>query len=188
MALVEGYEGLNTKPQSRWMPTLAPTRPGRSSPSRCGTRPWNWARRTATATHRRPSSRPTGTIGLVMDCDTTGIEPDFALVKFKKLAGGGYFKIINRSGAGSAGKRSAMTMTGQIDAIDWHMRLAGHAGRRTRTSTDEKLWPLKGFGPDEFAMRRGALPSAFDIRFVFNQWTLGEGRFCEETLGLDRGG
>ena len=39
---------------------------------------------------------PTGTIGLVMDCDTTGIEPDFALVKFKKLAGGGYFKIINR--------------------------------------------------------------------------------------------
>ena len=40
---------------------------------------------------------PTGTIGLVMDCDTTGIEPDFALVKFKKLAGGGYFKIINRA-------------------------------------------------------------------------------------------
>ena len=38
---------------------------------------------------------PTGTIGLVMDCDTTGVEPDFALVKFKKLAGGGYFKIIN---------------------------------------------------------------------------------------------
>ena len=40
---------------------------------------------------------PTGTIGLVMDCDTTGIEPDFALVKFKKLAGGGYFKIINQT-------------------------------------------------------------------------------------------
>src|SRR6201999_1825976 len=40
---------------------------------------------------------PTGTIGLVMDCDTTGIEPDFAMVKFKKLAGGGYFKIINRA-------------------------------------------------------------------------------------------
>src|SRR6202045_4237294 len=40
---------------------------------------------------------PTGTIALVMDCDTTGVEPDFALVKFKKLAGGGYFKIINRA-------------------------------------------------------------------------------------------
>ena len=40
---------------------------------------------------------PTGTIGLVMDCDTTGVEPDFALVKFKKLSGGGYFKIINQS-------------------------------------------------------------------------------------------
>jgi ribonucleoside-diphosphate reductase alpha chain len=45
---------------------------------------------------------PTGTIGLVMDCDTTGIEPDFALVKFKKLAGGGYFKIINRAVPGGA--------------------------------------------------------------------------------------
>src|SRR6185503_7901866 len=40
---------------------------------------------------------PTGTIGLLMDCDTTGIEPDFSLVKFKKLAGGGYFKIVNQS-------------------------------------------------------------------------------------------
>ena len=40
---------------------------------------------------------PTGTIGLLMDCDTTGVEPDFALVKFKKLAGGGYFKIANDS-------------------------------------------------------------------------------------------
>ena len=44
---------------------------------------------------------PTGTIGLVMDCDTTGIEPDFALVKFKKLAGGGYWKIINHSVPGA---------------------------------------------------------------------------------------
>ena len=57
----------------------------------------NWARSTATATPRSRCIAPTGTIGLVMDCDTTGIEPDFALVKFKKLAGGGYFKIINAS-------------------------------------------------------------------------------------------
>ena len=55
-----------------------------------------WARSTASATRRPRCIAPTGTIGLVMDCDTTGIEPDFALVKFKKLAGGGYFKIINR--------------------------------------------------------------------------------------------
>ena len=62
-----------------------------------GTRRSRSARSTASATRRSRVIAPTGTIGLVMDCDTTGIEPDFALVKFKKLAGGGYFKIINRA-------------------------------------------------------------------------------------------
>ena len=61
-----------------------------------GTARSRWARSTASATRRSRCIAPTGTIGLVMDCDTTGIEPDFALVKFKKLAGGGYFKIINQ--------------------------------------------------------------------------------------------
>ena len=66
---------------------------------------------------------PTGTIGLVMDCDTTGIEPDFALVKFKKLAGGGYFKIINRA-VPEASARSGL----RREADRRHRRLRGRAG------------------------------------------------------------
>ncbi|QPM89830.1 vitamin B12-dependent ribonucleotide reductase [Pseudooceanicola algae] len=122
---------------------------------------------------------PTGTIGLVMDCDTTGIEPDFALVKFKKLAGGGYFKIINRSvpaaleklGYGSAQIEEMIAYAvghgslGNCPAIN-HSSLVGH-----------------GFGPRELEKVDAALASAFDIRFVFNQWTIGEA-FCRETLGI----
>ncbi|MDA1155530.1 MAG: vitamin B12-dependent ribonucleotide reductase, partial [Proteobacteria bacterium] len=122
---------------------------------------------------------PTGTIGLVMDCDTTGIEPDFALVKFKKLAGGGYFKIINQSvpaaleklGYGSAQIEEIIAYAvghgsmGQAPAIN-HTSLIGH-----------------GFGQAELDKVEGALRSAFDIRFVFNQWTLGQD-FCTKTLGI----
>ncbi|MCQ0092915.1 vitamin B12-dependent ribonucleotide reductase [Roseovarius sp. M141] len=122
---------------------------------------------------------PTGTIGLVMDCDTTGIEPDFALVKFKKLAGGGYFKIINQSvpaalemlGYGSAhieeiiGYAVGHGTIGNAPGIN-HTSLIGH-----------------GFGPNELAKVDAALGSAFDIRFVFNQWTLGA-EFCTNVLGI----
>ncbi len=122
---------------------------------------------------------PTGTIGLVMDCDTTGIEPDFALVKFKKLAGGGYFKIINRSvpaalenlGYGSA----------QIEEIIAYAVGHGSIGNAAAINTTSLIG--HGFGPAEIAKVEAALPSAFDIRFVFNQWTLGE-TFCRETLGI----
>ena len=122
---------------------------------------------------------PTGTIGLVMDCDTTGIEPDFALVKFKKLAGGGYFKIINRSvpaaleklGYGSAHIEEIISYAvghgsiGNAPGIN-HTSLIGH-----------------GFGPAEIEKIEAALESAFDIRFVFNQWTLGA-EFCTGVLGI----
>ena len=122
---------------------------------------------------------PTGTIGLVMDCDTTGIEPDFALVKFKKLAGGGYFKIINRSvpaaleklGYGSAQIEEIIAYAvghaslGQAPAIN-HTSLIGH-----------------GFGQNELDKIEASLKSAFDIRFVFNQWTLGAD-FCTNVLGI----
>ena len=122
---------------------------------------------------------PTGTIGLVMDCDTTGIEPDFALVKFKKLAGGGYFKIINQSvpaaleklGYGSAQSEEIISYAvghgtmGNAPGIN-HTSLIGH-----------------GFGPNEIEKVEAALASAFDIRFVFNQWTLGED-FCTRVLGI----
>ncbi|MCC0068547.1 MAG: vitamin B12-dependent ribonucleotide reductase [Rhodobacteraceae bacterium] len=122
---------------------------------------------------------PTGTIGLVMDCDTTGIEPDFALVKFKKLAGGGYFKIINRSvpaaletlGYGSA----------QIEEIIAYA--VGHASLGNCPGINHTSLIGHGFGQAELEKIEAALPSAFDIRFVFNQWTLGES-FCRETLGI----
>ena len=122
---------------------------------------------------------PTGTIGLVMDCDTTGIEPDFALVKFKKLAGGGYFKIINRSvpaaleglGYGSA----------EIEEIIAHA--VGHGSLGQAPGINHTSLLGHGFGAREIEKLEAALPSAFDIRFVFNQWTLGED-FCTKTLGI----
>ena len=123
---------------------------------------------------------PTGTIGLVMDCDTTGIEPDFALVKFKKLAGGGYFKIINNAVPKALENLgySEDEITAIVDYAVGKGTLAGAPG-----VTIEKL-KLLGFGPDEFGAIEAALGSAFDIRFVFNQWTLGA-EFCTATLGLD---
>ncbi len=122
---------------------------------------------------------PTGTIGLVMDCDTTGIEPDFALVKFKKLAGGGYFKIINR-----AVPQALANLGYADDEIDGIIDFA--VGKGTLDGAPgvsiERLKQL-GFGPDELKRVEDSLGSAFDIRFVFNQWTLGT-TFCTETLGL----
>ncbi|MEL6576581.1 MAG: vitamin B12-dependent ribonucleotide reductase, partial [Pseudomonadota bacterium] len=122
---------------------------------------------------------PTGTIGLVMDCDTTGIEPDFALVKFKKLAGGGYFKIINRA------VPQALAALGYGDnAVEQIIAYA--VGRGTLSGApaiDHEALIQKGFGPDEIQKVEDALGSAFDIKFVFNQWTLGAD-FCTEVLGV----
>jgi ribonucleoside-diphosphate reductase alpha chain len=124
---------------------------------------------------------PTGTIGLVMDCDTTGVEPDFALVKFKKLAGGGYFKIINRC------VPEALATLGydqkQIDDIVAYAVGHGTLDGAPGALTGEAL-RAKGFGEEELGKIEAALESAFDIRFVFNKWTLGE-TFCVETLKLD---
>ena len=120
---------------------------------------------------------PTGTIGLVMDCDTTGIEPDFALVKFKKLAGGGYFKIINRS------VPSALETLGyasnEIEEIIAYA--VGHGTLGNAPGVNQSLLRAKGFTDAEIEKVEKALPTAFDIRFVFNQWTLGE-EFCTGTL------
>ncbi len=122
---------------------------------------------------------PTGTIGLVMDCDTTGIEPDFALVKFKKLAGGGYFKIINRSVP--AALESLGYGSAQIEEIVVHA--VGHASLGNCPGINTTSLIGHGFGPRELEKIEAALPTAFDIRFVFNQWTLGA-EFCTGTLGI----
>jgi ribonucleoside-diphosphate reductase alpha chain len=122
---------------------------------------------------------PTGTIGLVMDCDTTGIEPDFALVKFKKLAGGGYFKIINQSVPAALEKLGYRSS--QISEIVAHAVGHGSIGNCPGINTTALIG--HGFGARELDKIEAALPSAFDIRFVFNQWTLGED-FCKNTLGI----
>ncbi len=122
---------------------------------------------------------PTGTIGLVMDCDTTGIEPDFALVKFKKLAGGGYFKIINRSVP--AALETLGYTSSQVEEIVSYA--VGHATLGNAPGINHTSLIGHGFGEAELAKIEAALPSAFDIRFVFNQWTLGE-EFCTGSLGI----
>ena len=122
---------------------------------------------------------PTGTIGLVMDCDTTGIEPDFALVKFKKLAGGGYFKIINRSVPAALEKLGYGSA--QIEEIISYA--VGHGSIGNAPGINHTSLIGHGFGQRELDKIDAALASAFDIRFVFNQWTLGED-FCKKTLGI----
>ncbi len=122
---------------------------------------------------------PTGTIGLVMDCDTTGIEPDFALVKFKKLAGGGYFKIINQS-VPIALKTLGYSPKEAKAIIDY---AKGSGNLDGCPYVNPKSLKEKGFTDDKLKAIEEALPSSFDIKFAFNQWTLGED-FCKDVLGI----
>jgi ribonucleoside-diphosphate reductase alpha chain len=122
---------------------------------------------------------PTGTIGLVMDCDTTGIEPDFALVKFKKLAGGGYFKIINQ-----AVPEALRTLGYAPDAIEEIIGYAvGHGTLADSPALNHIQLRAKGFGDAQIEKIESGLASAFDIKFVFNKWMLGED-FCKSALKL----
>lgn len=121
---------------------------------------------------------PTGTIGLVMDCDTTGIEPDFALVKFKKLAGGGYFKIINQT-VPRALKRLGYSDNQIPEIVDYAV------GRPSLTGSPHinlKSLSDKGFGEEQLRAIESQLPTAFQIGFVFNRFSLGDA-FCKDTLG-----
>jgi ribonucleoside-diphosphate reductase alpha chain len=113
---------------------------------------------------------PTGTIGLVMDCDTTGIEPDFALVKFKKLAGGGYWKIINRA------VPDALRTLGYSEAeiAEIEVYALGHGTMGQAPAINPGSLAAKGFTQEKIEAIEKGLKSAFDIKFVFNKWTLGE--------------
>ncbi len=122
---------------------------------------------------------PTGTIGLVMDCDTTGIEPDYALVKFKKLAGGGYFKIINQ--AVPAALEALGYDQQQIEDIITYA--VGHGTLKDAPGVNHDALRQRGFGDKEIAAVEEALGSAFDIRYVFNRFTLGDD-FCRDVLGM----
>ncbi len=177
-SLSEGYEGLGTLP----VPLDASACPdaGLLAAAR---RAWDEAVAAADRIGVRNAQvsviAPTGTIGLVMDCDTTGIEPDFALVKFKKLAGGGYFKIINRM------VPKALETLGyddrQIEAIT-----AYAVGRGTLDGApglDHAALRARGFTEEALRRLEAALPTAFDIRYAFNRFVLGDA-FCRERLGL----
>jgi len=113
---------------------------------------------------------PTGTIGLLMDCDTTGVEPDFALVKFKKLAGGGYFKIANQSIAPALRRLgySDNTIQGIIEYVVGTNSLA----RSPQVNMATLI--AKGFTADDIDKIEAVLSGVFEIGFAFNQWTLGE--------------
>jgi ribonucleoside-diphosphate reductase alpha chain len=121
---------------------------------------------------------PTGTIGLVMDCDTTGVEPDFAIVKFKKLAGGGYFKIVNQS------VQKALIALGytspQIEAIEKYCK--GHGTLTGCPHINRQSLREKGFTAEKLEAIEHQLDGVFDVKFAFNKWALGE-EFCY-TLGF----
>ena len=122
---------------------------------------------------------PTGTIGLLMDCDTTGIEPDYALVKFKKLAGGGYFKIINQS------VPSALHILGyneeEVEAIVKYC--VGSGSLNGASFINRESLKEKGFSDKILDKIEGELPKVFDIIFAFNKFTLGV-EFCKSTFGI----
>jgi len=121
---------------------------------------------------------PTGTIGLVMDCDTTGVEPDFALVKFKKLSGGGYFRIINQS-VPAALKNLGYTEKENDAIIKYAVGAASFAGA---PFINHQSLSEKGFIADEIKRLDVAAATAFEIGFVFNKYTLGEE--CLQRLGF----
>ncbi|MES1216335.1 MAG: vitamin B12-dependent ribonucleotide reductase [Bacteroidota bacterium] len=121
---------------------------------------------------------PTGTIGLVMDCDTTGVEPDFALVKFKKLSGGGYFKIINQS-VPAALKNLGYNKKEVDSIIKYAVGAATFAGA---PYINHQTLSEKGFIADEIKRLEAATATAFEIGFIFNKYTLGEE--CLQRLGF----
>jgi ribonucleoside-diphosphate reductase alpha chain len=123
---------------------------------------------------------PTGTIGLLMDCDTTGVEPDFSLLKFKKLAGGGYFKIANQAldpalrSLGYSAEERAEIVTYAIGSMT--LEGAPHIDR-------ERL-AERGFGDEDLAAVEKTLGGVFDVRHAFNGYALGDETM--ERLGFTR--
>jgi ribonucleoside-diphosphate reductase alpha chain len=173
-----GYEGLGVLP----VPLEAGACPDKAL-AEAAARSWDEALALGQAHGYRNAQvsviAPTGTIGLVMDCDTTGIEPDFALVKFKRLAGGGYFKIINRT------VPAALKALGYSEAAikDIVAYAIGHGSLKEAPHVNHAALRAKGFPEAALDAVEDALSGSFDIRFAFNKWTLGED-FCTRVLGF----
>ncbi len=125
---------------------------------------------------------PTGTIGLLMDCDTTGIEPDFALVKFKKLAGGGYFKIVNQS-VPEALRRLGYTEA-QINEI-----VAYVSGTNTLLGAphiNRARLKEKGFTDEELKKVENTIPGVFDLSLAFGPWVVGKEAYDRLGVSADK--
>jgi ribonucleoside-diphosphate reductase alpha chain len=172
----DAYEGIEIKPMginAKYCPTDLLT---------AATRAWDSAVQLGEQHGYRNAQTtviaPTGTIGLVMDCDTTGVEPDFALVKFKKLSGGGYFKIINQS-IPTALRNLGYTQN-EIDDIIQYARGSGSFAKSP--FINHETLAAKGFTTDDLSVLDKAVDSSFDIAFVFNTFTLGEA--CMQRLGF----
>jgi len=122
---------------------------------------------------------PTGTIGLLMDCDTTGIEPDFALVKYKKLSGGGYFKIANES-VPLALQNLGYTKKQAEEILNYAV---GHGTLKNAPHINMESLVEAGLTKEEVKTVEAAIPSAFEIGFAVNAYTVGEEAM--ERLGVD---
>ncbi|HMR01559.1 MAG TPA: vitamin B12-dependent ribonucleotide reductase, partial [Candidatus Gracilibacteria bacterium] len=171
------YEGLTAVPQGI-NPLYAPEALVEAARN-CWDRALDWGEKHGFRNAQVTVIAPTGTIGLLMDCDTTGIEPDFALVKFKKLVGGGYFKIVNQS------LQPALKSLGynekQVDEIVKYVK--GHASLKGCPHINAESLKEKGFTDKEIAAIDGQLSGVFELKFAFNKFALGED-FCRDTLGM----
>jgi len=164
----EAYEGLQIKPQginAKYCPDAL---------LKSATKAWDDAVQMGEKYGYRNAQTtviaPTGTIGLVMDCDTTGVEPDFALVKFKKLSGGGYFKIIN--GAVPNALKTLGYSQKEMDAIEKYA--VGSASFEGAPFINNQTLSAKGFTAEEIAKLNAAAKAAFEIGFIFNRYSLGD--------------
>lgn len=173
---MDAYEGLEIKPQginAKYCPDYL---------LRAATKAWDEAVMLGEQFGYRNAQTtviaPTGTIGLVMDCDTTGVEPDFALVKFKKLSGGGYFKIINQSVPQAL--RNLKYSEKEIEDIVNYAK--GHATLEGVPHINPTSLAERGFNGNDIHKIETVLASAFEIGFVFNVYTLGEE--CLQRLGF----
>lgn len=173
---LDAYEGLEIKPKginARYCPDYL---------LKAATKAWDNAVKLGEQYGYRNAQAtviaPTGTIGLVMDCDTTGVEPDFALVKFKKLSGGGYFKIINQS-IPTALKNLGYKPNEIKAIVDYAKGSGSFAGA---PYINHQTLSEKGFIAEEMKKLDTAVASSFDISFVFNVYTLGEE--CLQRLGF----
>ncbi len=124
---------------------------------------------------------PTGTIGLLMDCDTTGVEPDFSLVKFKKLAGGGYFKIVNQSVTPAL--HNLGYQPGEIKAIVEY--IVGTSRLEGAPHINRESLGVLGFSEEEIAKIEKSLPSVFELKHAFNVFALGEATLQRLGFGVD---